>query len=217
MVTAEITISKEKLLDIKNPIQYFGLDWNIYEEISEELGESRRLPITFNKGTLTIMPITELHEMLVALLERLIGVVSLVTQKDIVPTGQATLRLKSRDLAAEPDLSYFVRNAVNHKIKTSVPNEMDSPPDIVVEIDFYHLSDDKFEIYREFGVPEYWQYQNEKLKMFKLQDGEYTEIDRSEQIPILTSAVLTEFLNRGQNEGQFKILSDFHDWLQENK
>lgn len=218
MVTAEVTISTEKLRDLKHPMQYVGINWNIYEQISEELGESSSLHLFYDKGSLTIMPITEIHELLVVLLERFVGLVSLVMKTEIIPTGKATLRSKRLKYGVEPDLSFFVSKADIHQIKDYVPKEIELAPDIVCEIDVYHPSDDKFEIYSEFGISEFWQYGKEKLKIFRLDDsGKYHEIERSEELPVLTSIILTEYLKRGQNEQQFKVLSDFQNWLQENK
>jgi len=174
--------------------------------------------LTYKNGVLTIMPITELHELLIAFMERLIVLVSLATQTEIVPTGSATLRSRRQNYGVEPDLSYFVSKADIHQTKDYVPKEIELAPDIVCEIDIYHLSDDKFEIYSEFGVSEFWIYNGERLKIFKLQTtGEYKEIERSEEIPVLTSAALSEYLKRGQTEKQFTVLSDFQNWLEKNK
>lgn len=218
MVTAEITISRKDLIGLKHPMMFVGLDWETYLEISEEIGESTGLHLTFNKGNLTIMPVTELHELLTALLHNFITFTGMQLQINIVPTGKATMRSERKSYGVEPDLSFFISKADIHQIKNYVPNELEMPPDIVVEIDIHHPSDDKFEIYAEFGVSEFWQYNGEKLKIYKLQgDGEYREIEKSEELPILTSARLSEFLKRGQAEEQFKILADFQNWLQENK
>jgi Uma2 family endonuclease len=218
MITAEVTFSREELVSLKYPMQYVGIDWNTYEEISEEIGESSPVHLTYNNGVLTIMPITELHELLIALMERLIGIVSLTIQTEIIPTGKATLRSKRRSYGVEPDLSYFVSKADIHQTKDYVPKEIELAPDIVCEIDVHHPSDDKFEIYAEFGVSEFWQYNGEKFKIFKLQaGGEYKAIERSEELPVLTGEILSEFLKRGQTELQFTVLADFQTWLQENK
>jgi Uma2 family endonuclease len=199
-------------------MQYVGIDWKTYEDISEEIGESSPVHLTYKTGVLTIMPVTELHELLIAFMERLMGFVSVATQTEIVPTGKATLRSKRRGYGVEPDLSFFVSKADIHQTKDYVPKEIELAPDIVCEIDVYHLSDDKFEIYSEFGISEFWLYNGEKFKIFKLQaSGEYKEIERSEELPILTGAVLSEFLKRGQTEQQFTVLSDFQNWLQKNK
>lgn len=218
MITAEVTFSRERLLSLKYPMQYDGIDWQTYEDISAEIGESRAVQLTYDKGFLTIMPVTEIHELLTGLLHDFIRFAGLALRVNVINTGKATMRSKRRNYGVEPDLSYFVSKADIHQVKDYIPNELELAPDIVGEIDVYHPSDDKFEIYSEFGVSEFWQYNGERLKIFKLQtSGEYKEIERSEELPILTSAVLSEFLKRGQTEQQFTVLSDFQNWLQENK
>ena len=95
---------------------------------------------------------------------------------------------------------------------------MDTPPDLVVEIDETHKSDDKFEIYAAFGIKEFWLYDAEILRIFKLSEtGEYLLSNNSLALPILTAETLTEFLNRSQRENQLDVLLDFEKWLQENK
>ena len=218
MITAEITFSRNELLALKYPMEFVGIDWQTYEDISAELGASSPIQLTYNKGVLTIMPITELHEFLTGFLHDLIRFAGLSLRINVIDTGKATIRSKRRNYGVEPDLSYFVSKADIHQMKNYVPNEIELAPDIVGEIDIYHPSDDKFEIYSEFGVSEFWQYNGEKLKIYKLQaDGNYAEIERSEELPVLTSEILTEFLKRGQTEQQFTVLSDFQNWLQENK
>lgn len=218
MITAEVTFSREKLLSLKHPMEYVGIDWQTYEDISEELGESTPLHLTYNKGVLTIMPVTELHELLTGFLHNFIIFAGMTLRINVISTGKATMRSKRRNYGVEPDLSFFVSKSDIHQIKDYVPKELELAPDIVGEIDVHHPLDDKFEIYAEFGVSEFWQYNGEKLKIYKLQaNSEYKEIERSEELPILTSAVLTEFLRRGQTEQQFTVLSDFQNWLQENK
>lgn len=218
MITAEVTFSRDELVSLKYPMQYVGIDWDTYEDISEEIGESSPVHLTYNKGVLTVMPVTELHEFLTSLLHDFIRFAGLALRINVISTGKATMRSERRSYGVEPDLSYFVSKADIHQTKDYVPNELELSPDIVCEIDVYHLSDDKFEIYSEFGVAEFWVYNGEKLKIFKLQaSGEYKEIERSEEMPILTGAVLSEYLKRGQTEQQFAVLSDFQNWLQENK
>jgi Uma2 family endonuclease len=218
MVTAEITFSRNELVSLKHPMELVGVDWQTYEEISAELGETNPLHLTYHKGVLTIMPTTELHELLTTFLHDFIRMAGMALRLNVIPTGKATMRSERRGYGVEPDLSYFVSKADVHQTKNYVAKELEMSPDIVGEIDVHHPSDDKFEIYAKFGVSEFWQYTDEKLKIFKLQaNGEYLEVDRSEELPVLTSAILTEYLKRGQTEAQFTVLSDFQDWLQNNK
>ncbi|MEJ7848975.1 MAG: Uma2 family endonuclease [Pyrinomonadaceae bacterium] len=219
MVTAEITITREDLLKFTQPMQYIGIDWETYDAISEELGNSSPIHLSYEKGILTVMPLTKLHETLVRLLERLLGIVSLVTRSEILPTGSATIRSKSRLIGVEPDLSFFVTNVDSARLKAFVPDETDLPPDIVVEIDITYTSEKKIDIYSQLGVPEFWLYDGEILKMFRLQDNDrYLQVERSSELPMLTSEELTEFLRRAQNdEEQFKLLVDFQELLQNAK
>jgi Uma2 family endonuclease len=218
MITAEVTFSRDELVSVKYPMQYVGIDWQTYEEISEEIGESSPVHLTYKNGVLTIMPVTELHELLTSLLHNFITFAGMSLQVNVIPTGKATMRSERRKYGVEPDLSHFVSKADIHQTKDYVPKEIELAPDIVCEIDVHHPSDDKFEICAEFGVSEFWQYNGEKLKIFKLlENGEYGEIERSEELPILTGALLSEYLKRGQTEQQFAVLSDFQNWLQENK
>lgn len=218
MVTAEVTFSKQDLIGLKYPMEVAGVDWQSYKEISEELGESGSVLLTFNKGNLTFMPVTELREMLIVLVERFMTLVGLTTRTNILPTGKATMRSARNRYGVEPDFSYFVSSAAGHKIKNYVSDELGEVPDIVAEIDVFHSSSDKFRIYADFGVAEFWRHDGERLQMYSLQEtGEYREIERSDQLPILTGRLLTEFLKRGLAEDQFTVLTDFQKRLQENE
>lgn len=219
MVTAQITFSKTELSGLKYPMSLIGIDWDAYEEISRELGESSPFHITFDNGTLTIMPITELHELLISLLDKFVTFAGMQLRVNVVPTGSATMRSKMKLIGVEPDLSYFVRNAAIHRIKDYVADELEMAPDIVVEIDVHHSSDDKFDIYSSLGISEFWRYSANESQMFKLNESRaYERVYKSDQLPILNSEILTSFLNRGRDEEeQFILLTDFQDWLKNAK
>lgn len=219
MVTVETAFSKQDLLQNLMPDQpliLFGVSWSDYEKIVAEFGESSPFHVTFNKGILTIMPVSEIHELLTALVHDFIRFAALSLRLNVIATGKATMQSKRRAISAEPDGSYFVTKAGIHKVKNYVPTELELAPDIVVEIDIHHASEDKFEIYAEFGVPEFWQYNGEELKIFRLKEnGTYGEIEKSVELPILSAAILTEFLRRGKTEEQLQVLLGFQNWLRE--
>lgn len=216
MFTSQVSISIDTLLHLEHPMQYVGFDWAAYEQISEEIGEGSGLKLTYKEGSLTIMPTSELHEIVAGILHNFIALAGMALRKEIVSTGSATLRSKRRSLGVEPDLSYFVSKADIHQTKATVEDELGLAPDIVVEIDVHHRSDQKVDIYAEFGVSELWRYDGERLVIFRLQpDGSYLPIAESVEIPVLNADVLTTFLARGLKEKQFVVLSDFQDWLRE--
>lgn len=219
MVTAQVTITREQLLSITQPAQFIGIDWETYEAIADELGESRPVVLTFQKGILTLMPLSEIHELLKTILHDFVRFAGLSSGINIVATGSATLRSRTKSIGVEPDLSYYVTKAGSHRVSRFVGAEPTEVPDIVIEIDISHRSDDKFSIYAELGVPEFWLYNGEVLLMHSLaESGQYSRIGQSREVPILRDSVLTEFLNRAyREEEQVVLLREFQEWLQASK
>jgi Uma2 family endonuclease len=64
-------------------------------------------------------------------------------QIEIMPRGQATMRLALKQVGAEPDESWCI-------------GEEKEFPDLVLEIALTSGGVDKLEIYRRFNVPEAW-------------------------------------------------------------
>lgn len=214
MVTAEFTVTKDQLLRIIHPVQYIGIDWETYLAISAELGENRPLILTFEKGILTIMPLSELHELLRTILHDFIRIAALSLNANIRSIGSATMRSRKKMIGVEPDLSYYVTNAGTHRVKDFVGAETSDVPDLVVEIDITHRSDDKFSLYGELGILEFWLYDGESLRMYRLGDDGYEPIRRSQELGSLDDNFLTEFLVRAQSgEKEGDLIRDFTDRL----
>ncbi|HSK73080.1 MAG TPA: Uma2 family endonuclease, partial [Pyrinomonadaceae bacterium] len=115
------------------------------------------------------------------------------------------------------DCCFYIQNAELVADKDNLDFSRDVPPDIVVEIDIHHSSTEKFEIYSKLRVPEFWLYDGERLRIYRLEGGSYTAVKKSPALPILTSDVLGDFLNRLADSDQFEILLDFEKWLEEQK
>ena len=198
----------------------YGVSWEEYVEFTKATLDETNLELTYNRGVLKVnMGQGFRHENLSRFLNSLITTVSLILRVRIIPVGSMTLTSSRVRKGADPDESYYIQNAHRASFKQELFDDAtDTPPDIVVEIDETHKSEDKFEIYAAFGIKEFWLYDAEVLRIFELSDtGEYLLSKNSLALPSLTAKVLTEFLNRSQREDQFKVLVDFEKWLQENK
>jgi len=58
--------------------------------------------------------------------------------------------------------------------------EQDPPPDLMVEVDITHTGIDKLRLYGAMGVPEFWRYNGESWRIYRLQNGEeYQEAEVS--------------------------------------
>lgn len=219
---ATTTLNIEELLaDIapEKPKILYGVSWEDYVELSEATLDKTNFKISFNRGVLKIMGQGFSHENISRFIEKLMTVIGLILDQNIVSAGSMSLISKRIRKGADPDESYYIQNAHLASFKDELyDDETDTLPDLVVEIDKSHGSDDKFEIYAAFGIKEFWLYSNGVLQIFALAEtGEYLRSETSLALPILTAANLTEFINRGQKEKQFKVLRDFQDWLEENK
>jgi len=212
---------QELLADItpENPKILYGVSWEDYLELTENLLEETHVKTSFNRGILKIMVLGFRHDNESRFLHNLITTASLALRIKTIPAGSMSLISNRVRKGADPDESYYIQNYDRASFKRELyDDETDTPPDLVIEIDETHKSDDKFEIYAAFGIKEFWLYDARVLRMFELSEtGEYLLIEKSIALPILTTAILTEFLNRSQSEDQFEVLLDFEKWLQENK
>ena len=127
------------------------------------------------------------------------------------------MKASRKHRGSEPDCCFYVQNAEAVARKTTIDFSRDVPPDIVVEVDIHHDSLDKFEIYSALRVPEFWLYEGKKLKIYQLEGENYSEVEKSLALPILTAASLTEFINRLDHSDQFEILLEFEKWLEEQR
>ena len=209
---ADVAHSESKIL--------YGVSWDDYIEFSKENLDKTELELTYNRGVLKVnMGQGFRHENLSRFLNSLITAVSLMLRIEIIPVGSMTLASSRIRKGADPDESYYIQNADSASFKRELFDDAtDTPPDLVVEIDETHKSDEKFEIYAAFGIKEFWLYDAEVLRIFKLSEtGEYLLSENSLALPILTAEVLSGFLGRSQRENQFKVLQDFQSWLEENR
>lgn len=196
------------------PITLHGASWQDYKDLHKTLGDDfSGVRTSFCCGVLQIMPNSTEHEYYADLIKQFISFIKARTRQRILFFGSATLEKDEKRKGAEPDAQFFVQRAalVSGNIRFDIA---ETPPDVVVEIDVYHASKEKFEIYAAFGVREFWVYDEEKLRIYELINGKYEEIERSVALPILTGEILTEFLNRSQTADQNDVVFEFDAWLQ---
>jgi Uma2 family endonuclease len=200
-------------VEIGKPLFLYGIAWEDYQDLQKYLGaDSKLVRVSFSRGILEIMPTSTEHEYYARLIERFINVIALRTRQRITFFGSATMEKDEKRKGAEPDACFFVQRAdlVSGNIRFSIA---ETPPDVVVEIDVHHASGEKFEIYAAFGVPEFWLYDEKALQIYELKEGKYEAVEQSAALPVLTAAVLTEFLSRSQIEDQSDVVFEFDKWL----
>ena len=189
------------------------ISWEDYEELLEKVGEASGLRISYCNGELQVMTLSTIHENYSRLLQMFIGLLSVNLRIRIISFGSATMKKGKKLAGAEPDCCFYIQSATLIGKKIQIDFNQDPPPDVVVEIDVHHKSTGKFEIYAALGVSEMWLYDEKRMRFYLLREGRYVEIVQSQALPILTSPILTGFLERSRHEDQYDILLAFEEWL----
>lgn len=210
MVTVETTFTKQDILR-QTPFVMLGISWGDYEKVVRELDGSS-VQTTYNRGILKFESKSAEHEYFIELIKRMVDRLSIILRTKIIFFGSPTIKKSFLEKGAEPDACFYVSSAnlVSGKANVDVVKNV---PDIVVEVDIHHSSDDKFEIYPALGVPEFWLYDGNEMKIYRLEDGKYEEISASLELPNLSAKTLTEFLNRSKTADQFDLLIEFESNL----
>lgn len=190
-----------------------GVSWDEYEELIETVGDASGLRISYDGGRLQIMTLSQRHERYSTLIGRIVDRVSRLLRIKILFYGSATMKKERKQKGVEPDACFYVQNASLVGTKDEIDFNVDPPPDVVVEVDLHHESLSKFPIYAALAVPEVWRYDGDSLTIYQLRDEQYVASEASPSLPMLTSAVLTEFLARSPKQDQYDILLAFEDWL----
>ena len=193
-------------------VTFHNVSWEEYEELIDQVGEPAGLRISYADGTLKALTISSEHEHYASFVEKLLGFVSVRLRINILSFGSATMKRKPK--GNEPDACFYVQTADTIGNRIDIDFAIDPPPDVAVEIDIHHDSQDKFSIYAAFFVPEMWRFDGNKLTIFLLEQDRYNEAEASGALPMLTSEILTQFLSRLRDEGEFRALLAFDEWLQ---
>jgi Uma2 family endonuclease len=113
---------------------------------------------------------------------------------------------------AQPDVSFYV--GANAELvswdATIIDLDTYPPPDLVIEVAYSSLADDKGEkrlLYESLGVREYWiiDVQNVQVIAFEIQNRGSRRIDQSQVLPGLDIAVLEEAFRRSRQMNHGKV------------
>jgi Uma2 family endonuclease len=201
------------------PVVLKGISWAVYEALLADLERSgQHVYLTYDRGTLEIMPPSPFHERYKTALGRLIETLS--TELAIPTTGLGSTTFKREDLARglEPDECYYVQHAPQMEGRFELDLLRDPPPDLAIEMDHTHHAKGRDGIYAALGVPEVWQFDGGRIRAFKrTHDGRYEAIEYSLAFPFLKVTELERFLQLARTTNDFRAAVAFRDWLRETQ
>jgi Uma2 family endonuclease len=160
-------------------VVYSDISWERYLAFDKELGHDRPGPrLYYLDGQLEIMSTSDEHEKIKKWIADLLAVYFEETGIEIIPRGQATMRLALKRAGAEPDESWCI-------------GEEKKFPDLVLEIALSSGGISKLKTYERFRVPEVWLWRKGKLEIHCLsRSGAYEQVQKSRLLPGLDLALL---------------------------
>jgi Uma2 family endonuclease len=146
----------------------------------------------------------------------MVGVLAEELDLPLKEFGSVTLNRNDIKKGAEPDSSFYIKNADRIQgNKIDIP--VDPPPDLIIEVDITNSSTRSFAVYQQLGITEIWRYKNKNVKIFQLQDGDYIECEFSSIFTMLSGDVLGDFLQMSSTENSTKIVRAVRKWLVDNQ
>lgn len=193
-----------------------NISWDEFEQILDELGESRASRLAYYKGMLEIMVPLAGHEDGKEIIGDLVKI--LLEELDIEFRSLGSTTFKRRDMASgvEPDACFYIQNEAVIRGKEKIDLNFDPPPDLAIEIDITSKSEIKNNSYQSLGVSELWIYDGRSLTINILQNSQYIESNTSQifnDLPIID--VIPRYVQQSKVEGRNRAIKAFRVWVGE--
>ena len=188
-----------------------NLTWQEFETILDELGEQRRVRLTYYQGNLEIMSSLAIHERPHRIIADIVKAILDAQGRDWEDFGSTTFK-RPEIAGVEPDTCLYIQNASQMQGCTHIDLEINPPPDLAIESDV--TSKTTLEVYAAIGVPEVWIYSKQQLKIYSFVDGSYQEQSISPTFPNLPlTNLIPQLVQQAINEGTSRMLREFRNSL----
>jgi Uma2 family endonuclease len=189
-----------------------GVTWEQYESLLEELGEERRVPrINYCNGTLEIMSPLPAHERPHRIIAYIVTSILDAQNRAWEDFGSTTFK-KLKKAGLEPDTCFYIQNAERVRDRLRMDMTQDPPPDLAIEADV--TSKTTLEAYATLQVPEVWIYDDRRLTIHLLQDGNYQESTISPTFPdLFITEIIPHLVQQAFEIGTSMMLRQFRQQL----
>ncbi len=196
-----------------------NIDWRTYSRLLHAFANQPRIRLTYDQGRLEIMPPMLAHEDDAGFLGRMVEALTEELRLAIRSGGSTTLRRQLRQRGIEAAKCFWIKNAPRMKGRRRLNLRRDPPADLAIEVDVSHSSLDRLGIYAALNVPEIWRLEHDELHFYLLgDDGQYASAGHSLSLPMVTPAVLVQFLKRARRAAdQNLVLRTFRAWVRRNR
>lgn len=185
---------------ITQQIALNGVSWRTYQALLNDLGDHRSSRLVYEQGILEIIMPSELHEIINRLLDRIVTALTEELDMKVRAYGSTTLEREDLLRGVEPDSCYYIQSVEQLRAK-KLDLQTDPPPDLAIEVDITSSSKRRFGVYQQLQIPEVWRYtRSQGITIYQFCSGEYQEREFSPTFPMISGAVLAQFLQRSDTE-----------------
>lgn len=202
----------------ENKLVLENVSWDMYVRLLDLQDGRPSLRLTYDRGILEIMSPKRYHEKSSRLLGRFITAYTEELAIEITGGGSTTYQSRLAQRGLEPDDSYWIAHEHQMRGIEDVDLQRDPPPDLCIEVDVTNSSLDRMGIYASLGVPEVWRFDEQGLVFLTLRsDGQYHSVNTSLSLPVLSPAIVLQFLDLRGTLGDNAVIRQFREWVRQNR
>ncbi|MGB3536412.1 MAG: Uma2 family endonuclease [Microcoleaceae cyanobacterium] len=191
-----------------------NLTWQDFETILSELGEQRRVRLSYYQGNLEIVSPLVLHERPHRIIADIVKTILDVQGRDWEDFGSTTFK-RPEIAGVEPDSCLYIQNASKMRGCTQMDLNLYPPPDLAIESDV--TSKTTLDIYAAISVPEVWIYSKKQLKIYIFDEINYKETSISLIFPDLSlTTLIPQLIEQVINQGTSRMLRTLRTQLNPN-
>ncbi|MEM9213147.1 MAG: hypothetical protein AAGD25_02275 [Cyanobacteria bacterium P01_F01_bin.150] len=82
-------------------------------------------------------------------------------------------------------------------------------------MDITNTDIDKNAVYAKLGIPEFWRYDGQTLRIYQIQNHQYREVAQSPTFPLVPKERPYEFLNNCAQQGETAAKRTLRVWLRQ--
>ncbi|MDZ8050143.1 MAG: Uma2 family endonuclease [Aulosira sp. ZfuVER01] len=190
-----------------------NISWQTFKTMLAEMGSERKNRLAYDSGTIEIMTPLMPHENSNRLIEVFVGVLCEELGLEIKRAGSLTLTRDDLERGGEPDSSYYIQNEFLVRSKENIDLAFDPPPDLVLEVEYSRSKIDKLQLYAAMGIPEFWRYNGSVLRIYRLEGGQYLEVQVSPTFTPVAVKEIPRFIQESKQNGEISTTRAFRTWV----
>ncbi|MGB5633290.1 MAG: Uma2 family endonuclease [Waterburya sp.] len=194
-----LPISRDRLTQSDQILILPGLTWEDYEQL---ISQDSNYLISYFKNKIIIVSPTRNHERLAEIIHDLINAYCRKYSVKYWALGSEDIK-KEPVVGKQPDKSYCFETLKDSDTR-----------DLAIEVNYTSGSIADLEKYKALEVREVWFWEKNQINFYWLEDDNYLLISKSKTLNKISSALLTQFVNRSlTSEDNLTIQTQFFDQL----